>query len=171
MHAGFVCFHLCQSKRSTMPQNTWFSNWCLILKLREQTDEIPLNVPNSNNSDKMFKRRQTRLSCVWLQPATHSPHTTADSRMCIFQALKLTLFISCCSSAPSFTISYANNTFLRNGVPHRYVSGSMHYFRIPPEMWRDRMMKMRLAGLNTLQMALWLWKQPLWVSAERALKM
>eukprot|EP00092_Neocalanus_flemingeri_P024878 GFUD01026976.1.p1 GENE.GFUD01026976.1~~GFUD01026976.1.p1 ORF type:complete len:678 (+),score=151.84 GFUD01026976.1:30-2036(+) len=71
--------------------------------------------------------------------------------MLVFYTLQFLLWISCCSSVPSFTISYANNTFIRNGVSHRYVSGSMHYFRVPPEMWRDRMKKMRLAGLNTLQ--------------------
>jgi len=65
--------------------------------------------------------------------------------------LQLLLAVSSYTATPSFTISYANNTFLRNEAPHRYVSGSVHYFRVPAEMWRDRMKKMRLAGLNTLQ--------------------
>lgn len=30
-------------------------------------------------------------------------------------------------------------------------SGSMHYFRVPNEYWRDRLRKMRAAGLNAVQ--------------------
>ncbi|KAF7463210.1 Hypothetical predicted protein [Marmota monax] len=28
--------------------------------------------------------------------------------------------------------------------------GSIHYFRVPREYWRDRLLKMRACGLNTL---------------------
>ena len=69
--------------------------------------------------------------------------------MLVLYLVNIFLFIVSTTSVPSFTIS--NNTFLRNGSPHRYVSGSMHYFRVPQDMWEDRMKKMRLAGLNTLQ--------------------
>ena len=51
----------------------------------------------------------------------------------------------------SFHIDYNNNTFVKDGVPFRYISGSIHYFRIPREAWRDRLQKMRKAGLNTIQ--------------------
>ena len=27
----------------------------------------------------------------------------------------------------------------------------MHYFRIPPEYWRDRLLKLKAAGLNTVE--------------------
>ncbi|XP_065306918.1 beta-galactosidase-like [Dermacentor albipictus] len=50
----------------------------------------------------------------------------------------------------SFTVDYANNQFLKDGQPFRFISGSLHYFRIPRAYWRDRMLKMRLAGLNAL---------------------
>ncbi|KAI1304944.1 Beta-galactosidase [Halotydeus destructor] len=51
----------------------------------------------------------------------------------------------------SFVIDYENNQFLRDGQPFRYVSGEMHYFRVRRELWRDRLTKMRLAGLNAVQ--------------------
>lgn len=51
----------------------------------------------------------------------------------------------------SFTIDYKNNCFLKDGEPFRYISGSLHYFRVPHAFWRDRMMKMKAAGLNALQ--------------------
>ncbi|KAH9366334.1 hypothetical protein HPB48_006214 [Haemaphysalis longicornis] len=53
--------------------------------------------------------------------------------------------------ARSFTVDYENNQFLKDGQPFRYVSGSLHYFRVPKPYWKDRMEKMRLAGLNALQ--------------------
>jgi Beta-galactosidase len=50
----------------------------------------------------------------------------------------------------SFSIDYENNQFLLNGSPFRYVSGSLHYFRVPRAYWRDRLRKLRLAGLNAV---------------------
>ena len=38
-----------------------------------------------------------------------------------------------------------------DGKPFRYVSGSLHYFRIPREYWEDRLRKVRAAGLNAIQ--------------------
>ncbi|XP_046827579.1 beta-galactosidase [Vespa crabro] len=50
----------------------------------------------------------------------------------------------------SFEIDYSNNQFLLDGQPFRYVSGSFHYFRTPKRYWRDRLRKMRAAGLNAV---------------------
>jgi beta-galactosidase len=41
--------------------------------------------------------------------------------------------------------------FLLDGKPFRILSGAMHYFRVLPESWRDRLRKMRLFGLNTVE--------------------
>ena len=54
-------------------------------------------------------------------------------------------------TGPSFTLDPVNNTFVRNGRPHRYVSGSIHYFRVLPGAWRDRLQKIKLGGANTVQ--------------------
>ena len=54
-------------------------------------------------------------------------------------------------ASPSFTIDYESNTFLKDGKPFRYISGSMHYFRIPHQLWEDRLYKAKMAGLNTIQ--------------------
>lgn len=51
----------------------------------------------------------------------------------------------------SFTIDYDNDQFLKDGEPFRYVSGGMHYFRVPPEFWRDRLKKFKFGGLNAIQ--------------------
>lgn len=51
----------------------------------------------------------------------------------------------------SFTVDYDDDQFLKDGVPFRYVSGSIHYFRVPREFWKDRLYKIRMAGLNAVQ--------------------
>jgi beta-galactosidase len=49
------------------------------------------------------------------------------------------------------TLTLGQNTFLLNGKPFRILAGAMHYFRVHPEHWKDRMLKMRALGLNTLE--------------------
>ena len=61
------------------------------------------------------------------------------------------ILISWQENGRSFTIDYENNQFLKDGKPFRYVSGAMHYFRVPRQYWEDRMIKMRAAGLNALE--------------------
>ncbi|KAK3880575.1 hypothetical protein Pcinc_014933 [Petrolisthes cinctipes] len=51
----------------------------------------------------------------------------------------------------SFTIDYDNNQFLKDGQPFRYVSGSIHYFRVLAADWPDRLKKLRMAGFNAVQ--------------------
>ncbi|XP_069080548.1 beta-galactosidase-1-like protein 2 isoform X2 [Pleurodeles waltl] len=40
--------------------------------------------------------------------------------------------------------------FLLEGMPFQILGGSLHYFRVPREYWKDRMLKMKACGLNTL---------------------
>lgn len=55
------------------------------------------------------------------------------------------------STTRSFTIDYENDCFLKDGEPFRYVSGSIHYVRVHPSDWADRLRKMRYAGLDAVQ--------------------
>ena len=55
------------------------------------------------------------------------------------------------STRRSFSVDWEADTFLKDGKPFRYISGSMHYFRIPKPYWKDRIYKMKLAGLDTIQ--------------------
>lgn len=41
--------------------------------------------------------------------------------------------------------------FLLDGAPQRVLSGAIHYFRVHPELWADRIRKARLMGLNTIE--------------------
>src|SRR5581483_2350526 len=44
----------------------------------------------------------------------------------------------------------ANGSFVLDGQPFQVLAGEMHYPRIPRELWRDRMQKLKSLGLNTL---------------------
>lgn len=41
--------------------------------------------------------------------------------------------------------------FYIDGKPFRLFSGAMHYFRIMPEYWEDRLLKLKAAGFNTVE--------------------
>ncbi len=41
--------------------------------------------------------------------------------------------------------------FLLDGEPFRVLSGALHYFRVHPGQWADRIRKARLMGLNTIE--------------------
>ena len=51
----------------------------------------------------------------------------------------------------SFKVDWENDRFLKDGEHFSYYSGGMHYFRVPPQYWKDRMHKIKMAGMNTLQ--------------------
>jgi beta-galactosidase len=54
------------------------------------------------------------------------------------------------SPAPrSFAIGETD--FLLDGEPFRILSGALHYFRVHPGQWADRIRKARLMGLNTIE--------------------
>ncbi len=37
-----------------------------------------------------------------------------------------------------------------NGKEIRILSGSLHYFRVPQQHWKDRLLRMKAAGLNAV---------------------
>ncbi|WP_194927425.1 glycoside hydrolase family 35 protein [Catenulispora pinisilvae] len=41
--------------------------------------------------------------------------------------------------------------FLRGGREHRIVSAAIHYFRVHPQLWRDRLERLRAMGCNTIE--------------------
>ncbi len=49
------------------------------------------------------------------------------------------------------TFSLGESDVLRDGKPHRALAGAIHYFRVHPDQWQDRIRKARLMGLNTIE--------------------
>lgn len=48
----------------------------------------------------------------------------------------------------TFTIG---DDFYLNGEKYKLISGSIHYFRVPQEYWRDRLVKLKNLGCNTVE--------------------
>lgn len=44
-----------------------------------------------------------------------------------------------------------NKSFILNGEEIRILAGAMHYFRVPREYWRDRLLKIKACGFNTIE--------------------
>ncbi|MGP0224197.1 MULTISPECIES: glycoside hydrolase family 35 protein [unclassified Paenarthrobacter] len=49
------------------------------------------------------------------------------------------------------TFAIGDQDFLLNHQPFRILSGAIHYFRVHPDLWADRIHKARLMGLNTIE--------------------
>ena len=67
------------------------------------------------------------------------------------------LLLAACLCAAAFlsplhagSFAVGRTDFLLDGKPYRILSGEMHYPRIPREYWRDRLVKARAMGLNTV---------------------
>ncbi|NXV71907.1 BGAL galactosidase, partial [Atlantisia rogersi] len=64
--------------------------------------------------------------------------------------------------ARSFQLDYEEDCFRKDGVPFRYISGSIHYARVPRPAWRDRLLKMYMSGLSAVQVYIpWNYHEPL----------
>jgi beta-galactosidase len=55
------------------------------------------------------------------------------------------------SAATSRRFVVGDDHFELDGAPHRVLAGALHYFRVHPDQWADRIHKARLMGLNTIE--------------------
>ncbi|MFG2075226.1 glycoside hydrolase family 35 protein [Nonomuraea maritima] len=66
----------------------------------------------------------------------------------------------------SSALTWRGRRLYRHGVPHRILSGGLHYFRVHPDLWRDRIRRLADMGLNTVDTYVpWNFHQP---SADQA---
>ncbi|MFD9411153.1 beta-galactosidase family protein [Streptomyces sp. NPDC059989] len=47
-------------------------------------------------------------------------------------------------------LTHDQDGFRRADRPHRIVSGALHYFRVHPDLWEDRLSRLRAMGVNTV---------------------
>jgi beta-galactosidase len=66
----------------------------------------------------------------------------------IFTVVILLLFVVPSLRSQNFTIG--DSQFVLNGKPFQILAGEMHYARVPSEYWRDRLLKIKSMGLNTV---------------------
>ncbi|PPH75075.1 beta-galactosidase [Rathayibacter rathayi] len=55
------------------------------------------------------------------------------------------------TTVPESRFAIGADDFELDGRPHRILSGALHYFRVHPNLWADRIRKARLMGLNTIE--------------------
>jgi Glycosyl hydrolases family 35 len=53
------------------------------------------------------------------------------------------------ATKPTFEIR--DDRFVKDGAPFQIISGSVHYFRIHPKLWQDRLLRVKSMGLNAIQ--------------------
>lgn len=64
------------------------------------------------------------------------------------------------TQAPA-ALHWRDGRLFRDGAPHSVRSGSLHYFRVVPEQWRDRMLRFVDLGLNSIDTYIpWNFHQP-----------
>ncbi|XP_077985074.1 beta-galactosidase-1-like protein 2 isoform X2 [Glandiceps talaboti] len=52
---------------------------------------------------------------------------------------------------PRISLQADAKQFTLNGKKFQILSGAIHYFRVHPEYWRDRLLKLKACGLNTVE--------------------
>lgn len=55
------------------------------------------------------------------------------------------------ASTAAATISFDGKGFIIRGKREFIASGSIHYARVPRELWKDRLLKLKRAGFNTVE--------------------
>jgi len=51
---------------------------------------------------------------------------------------------------PTASLTWRDGRILRDGREHRILSGAVHYFRIHPDQWEDRLRRLAAMGANTV---------------------
>ncbi|WP_432164720.1 glycoside hydrolase family 35 protein [Streptomyces sp. bgisy031] len=55
------------------------------------------------------------------------------------------------SSRTPAELTLGETGFLRNGQPHQIIAAAIHYFRVHPQLWEDRLLRLRAMGVNTIE--------------------
>ncbi|MBO0980670.1 beta-galactosidase family protein [Microbacterium sp. SD291] len=53
-------------------------------------------------------------------------------------------------SPTTSTLTWRDGEIVREGRPHRILAGSIHYFRVHPDQWEDRLRRLAAMGANTV---------------------
>lgn len=48
-------------------------------------------------------------------------------------------------------LAYKDDHYILDGEPFRIMSGAIHYFRVVPQYWEDRLLKLKACGFNTVE--------------------
>jgi len=65
--------------------------------------------------------------------------------------MKLSLTLLAAASDVSAKLEARDGRFWLDGDETRLLSGSIHYFRVPHQYWRDRLLKLKATGMNMVE--------------------
>ena len=71
-------------------------------------------------------------------------------RLVMSSSISFTLYWNWSKDAMT-SLETRDKAFFLDGQKMMLFSGAMHYFRVVPEYWKDRMLRMKACGLNTLE--------------------
>lgn len=58
-------------------------------------------------------------------------------------------------------VEFSGKRYVIDGEPVTIAGGTLQFFRVPADAWKDRLLKMREAGLNTVDTYVaWNWHEP-----------
>jgi beta-galactosidase len=85
--------------------------------------------------------RNSILSCIAILHIHSAPASPEDGTGEIFPA----------TPAAKSAVDWKDGYFYINGQPTFIASGSIHYARVPRELWRDRVWRLKMMGFNCVQ--------------------
>lgn len=94
--------------------------------------------PPSSGSPSIRSNTAATAARVWLQDRLR-PHASSTSHGQQQQQQQ------------GRTFDIQDDRFMLDGQPVQLLSGSVHYFRIPPDQWAARLAAVKAMGLNTVQ--------------------
>ena len=89
------------------------------------------------------------MKCTPTPPASLKNIPTSPARLGEEHPHPMSRITKGSSRMPALTTT--SDGFLLHGEPFRIISGALHYFRVHPDQWSDRLRKARLMGLNTVE--------------------
>lgn len=79
------------------------------------------------------------------------PLALAAAVALVTMATALTRGLHPVQAPASPSISIQDDRFYLDGEPFQIISGAIHYFRVHPDLWGDRLVRLRAMGLNTVE--------------------
>lgn len=88
------------------------------------------------------KRAAMRYFCSWLAVGVLLLYLLSDD-----SSTSITTILQ----HPQGVLKVEGDGFTLFDKPFHIRSGTIHYFRVVPQYWRDRLLKMKAFGLNTIE--------------------
>jgi hypothetical protein len=70
--------------------------------------------------------------------------------LCVFMTAAVAAAATAGASSAGRTFGFRGSEFVLDGKPFQILAGELHFQRIPREYWKDRLLKARAMGLNTV---------------------